>query len=252
MISIRDLSVVIIAKDEEKNIYRCISNLPEAGEVIIVDNGSKDRTMEIGQYLGTVIYDAGNIHGFSNLRKLGLNKVKNDWVLFVDADEVVSISLRREIESSINADDNVSYIIPRLNLYFGRFLRFGGFHPDHQLRLFKKNMVIISDRLIHESIISNNKTVVLKNPIIHLSYPSLSSYIRKQAFYIPLMVEEMKRNGVRRDFMYRIFRLYIKPCGRFLLRFIIRFGVFDGWQGLFACLFDARIKYLSYREYIKR
>jgi len=246
------LSIIIIAKDEERNIEKCIVNLPKAGEVVLVNNGSKDRTKEIGQSLGAIVYDAGYIYGFSNLRKFGLDKARNDWVLFIDADEITSLNLRKEIERSVNFGSFASYRIPRLNYYFGRFLRFGGFYPDLQLRLFKKSMAKVNDRLIHEGVISKGKTGILKNPIFHLSYLTLSSYIRKQSFYLPLMVEEMKRCNVRKDLIYRLFRLYIKPFGRFLLRFIIKLGVLDGWQGLFACLYDSRVQYLSYRDYIKK
>ncbi|RLC44398.1 MAG: glycosyltransferase family 2 protein [Candidatus Coatesbacteria bacterium] len=252
VISTPDLSVLIIAKNEEENLRRCLSNLPNAGEVILVDNGSVDRTKEVAEVSGVRVYDASSVMGFASLRRMALSKANCRWVLFIDADEVISRYLRDEIQNALLNKRYSAFKMPRMNMYFGRFLRFGGFYPDWQVRLFEKVKGNVDDKIIHERFIIHGKVGTLNNPIIHYSYPTLKSYLYKQRFYVPLMAEEMRRLGVRTNFVYRIYRLFLKPFFRFVLRFFLKLGVFDGWQGLFACLFDARVHYLSYREYLRR
>src|ERR1039458_7918468 len=134
----KTLSVAMIAMNEEANLPRTLESVKWADEIILVDSGSKDRTLEIAQSFGAkTSYHAFGGHG--GQKNVALDLCTCDWILLLDADEVLTPESQREIQQLLAGDPKFhAYWVPRLNLYYGRWIRHGGFYPDRKLRLFKR------------------------------------------------------------------------------------------------------------------
>src|SRR4051794_11606665 len=141
------LSIAMIAMNEEANLPRTLESVKRADEIIVVDSGSRDRTLEIAQSFGAkTSYHAFGGHG--EQKNVALDLCTSDWVLLLDADEALTPELQKEIQEVLAGEPRYdAYWIPRLNLYFGRWIRHGGFYPDHKLRLFKRGAARLSERV---------------------------------------------------------------------------------------------------------
>ena len=141
----KTLSVAMIAMNEEANLPRTLESVKWADEIIVVDSGSRDRTIEIAQSFGAkTSYHAFGGHG--EQKNVALDLCTCDWILLLDADEVLTPELQPEIRELLASEPKFdAYWIPRLNLYFGQWIRHGGFYPDHKLRLFKRGAARLSE-----------------------------------------------------------------------------------------------------------
>ena len=139
-----NLSVVIIAKNEEKKLPDCLDSLKWVNEILLVDDHSTDLTVNIARNFGARVIKARDSirRNYSHLRNLGLEESRGIWVLYVDADEIVTSALRKEIEKKLKKDvENVAFAIPRKNIILGKELKHGGWWPDYVKRLFNKNKI---------------------------------------------------------------------------------------------------------------
>ncbi|GAG55883.1 unnamed protein product [marine sediment metagenome] len=198
------LSVIIIAKNEEEMIGDCLKSVAWADEVILVDTGSTDKTLEIAKKNLSKIKIVKTKKGsFSDWRNLGFRKSTGDWVLYIDADERVSTKLKKEILSTINYPQTrtpctrtssmygkssvrgkqlsaiSSFRIPRKNFYFGKRVRYGGSWPDYVIRLFKRKNFIRWKGIIHESPKFKGNLGTLESPLIHLTHRNMTSCLEK-------------------------------------------------------------------------
>ena len=189
------LSIIIIAKNEEKMIRDCLKSVSWADEVVLVDTGSTDRTLEISKKtLSNVKIIKTKKGSFFEWRNLGFKKSSGDWVLYVDADERVTKALREEILSAVKTPPSVapqdagtprtverisSYRIPRGNYYFGKRVKHGGSWPDYVTRLFKRKDFAGWKGIIHESPKFKGEPGTLKNPLIHFAHRNIGSCLEK-------------------------------------------------------------------------
>lgn len=252
--SLSDITVVIVAKNEEDNIRECLNSIPDAKRYILIDNGSTDNTVDIALEMGVKVTLAPHIENFSVLKSLAISRVETEWGFLIDADERVTPELKEEMEKELSRDGirYTGYKIPRKNHYFGKFLRYGGHYPDYQLRLFKRGSVKMDGSAVHERIKITGKVGRLKSPLIHNTYSDITEYLEKQRTYIPLMVEEMEKGGIRKDFFTKSYYLYIRPGVRFIRRFIFKLGFLDGYEGFLAAYLDHLIQILSYYHYLRK
>src|SRR5580658_1953323 len=194
------LSVAMIAMNEEANLPRTLDSVRWADEIIVVDSGSKDRTLEIAQSFGAkTSYHAFGGHG--EQKNVALDLCTSDWILLLDADEVLTPTLQSEIRQLLACADGRepefnAYWIPRLNLYFGRWIRHGGFYPDHKLRLFKRGSARLGEGVgPHSTPQFSGPKCNLKGDILHYAYPTMGIYLEHMDRYSSEIAQLMANKG---------------------------------------------------------
>lgn len=241
------ISACIIAFNEEKNIRRAIESVLWADEILVVDSESTDATREIAAELGAKVIVQKWL-GFSKQKQFAADSVAHDWILSVDADEVVSPELQREIQNlRKSSQENLAdgYKIPRLSFYMNRPIRHGGWYPDWQLRFYNRNAGKWKDVLVHESVQMNGDAKVgkLKNDIFHYSFENAEHHNRMiTERYAPLAARQMFELG-RKTSPLKIFTAGLTT---FLQTYFLKLGFLDGLAGFSIAKFAAHHAYLKH------
>ena len=239
------ISAVVSAYNEEKNIDRCLRSLKFVDEIIFVDNQSVDNTFKIAKKYTDKVYSQKNDPQNIDIQKnFGFDKVSNDWILSIDADEEVSSELAEEIKSVIkNSKDASGYWIPRKNFMFGKWISENtGWYPDYQLRLFKKGKGKYESKHVHEDLKLGGHTEKLSSYIIHHNYESIAQFVNKIMIYAPNEAEEYIKNGYKFSY-YDAIRF---PVDDFLKWFFSRKGYKDGFHGLMLSFLMAFYHFLVF------
>ncbi|MFM1911570.1 MAG: hypothetical protein RJB18_961 [Pseudomonadota bacterium] len=237
------LSVVIIAKNEAACIDACIKSISWADEIIVVDANSTDETASISKMLGAKVYVQKEWLGFGPQKNLALSLASKDWVLSIDADEVVSTSLKDEIQEAIQLNQaSVAFRIPRSSSYCGKFIKHSGWSPDYVLRLFPREHGKFSDDLVHEKVIFNGEIKSLKTPLIHTSYESLEDVLDKTNRYSTAGALMMHANGKASSLSKAVF----KGLWAFIRTYFLRLGFLDGPMGFVLAVSNAEATYYKY------
>ena len=236
-----NLSVVLITHNEEANLARTLASVQPlvregAGEIIVVDSLSTDRTVEIAKSFGAKVFVEA-WKGFAAQKNSAIDKASNEWVLSLDADEEVSADLASEIKTIVDAPPNSrGFFIPRKNFFLGRWIRHGGFWPDPKLRLFDKKIGRFEERAVHETVKLAGTSSTLSQALIHHSYPTLSDYIEHMNHYSSLgaqMVVASGRSG------FNILDIVVRPWATFVYNYLVRLGFLDGREGMLLHLYHA-------------
>ncbi len=240
------ISAVIIAGNEETKIAKAIKSVLWADEVIVVDSESTDLTREIAESLGCRVL-IRKWTGFADQKQFGVDSARNDWILSLDADEMVSECLHREIVS-LFADPNAriggAYRIARLSSYMGRPIRHSGWYPDWQLRLFDRRKARWNDAIIHESVyvLDGGKVEKIKGEILHYSVDNAAQHhLMIGTRYAPLAARQMFEKG-RRTTLLGV--MFAGPAA-FLSTFILKAGFLDGFPGFCIARFAAQHAFLK-------
>jgi glycosyltransferase involved in cell wall biosynthesis len=251
------ISAVVICKNEGNIIAQCLGALSWVDETVLIDSGSSDRTLEIAKKYGARVFKRAWT-GYAAQKNFGILKARGEWVLSLDADEIVTGELRDEILTSIDPklktqdpgkvksqkskvksitgdetrnpmpETPVSgYYIPRRSFFYGHELRFGDIYPDCQLRLFKRGSGKYTETEIHERIEIPGNTARLKRPMLHYSKDSVHAHIDSLNSYTGL---EMKR-ALKIGYRPTGYSVLIKPVLNFMKYFIFKFGFLDGFAG---------------------
>lgn len=228
------LSVAMIAMNEEANLPRTLESVRWADEIIVVDSGSKDRTLDIAQSFGAkTSYHAFGGHG--EQKNVALDLCTSDWILLLDADEVLTSELQTEIRTLLVTKPKFdAYWIPRLNLYFGRWIRHGGFYPDHKLRLFRRGAARLSEGVgPHSTPQFTGRRGTLKGDMLHYAYPTLEIYLEHMQRYSSEIACLLYRSGrtSKSPFAF-LSNCILNPVATFLYNYIFRLGFLDGREGL--------------------
>ena len=241
------LSVAIITYNEEKNIGRTLESVRWADEIIIVDSGSTDRTLEIARSYGEKVkLFSEPWKGFPAQKNSAIAKATGDWVLSLDADEPIEPALAEEIGALLaQGPDKDGYEIPRKNFLFGRWIRYGGWYPDPKLRLFRRGKGRFEDRRVHESMRVDGSIGRLQHAILHYAYDDLAGYIEHNNRYSTLGAELAVERG-RRGFSFA--HIVLNPLLTFLKNYIFRLGFLDGKQGFLVHFYHS--VYVSWK-YVK-
>lgn len=237
------VSVVIITKNEEKNIEDALRSVSDAREIIVVDAFSTDRTTEICRKYTDRVYQH-QWEGFARQKQIAVDHAGSEWVLVLDADERVTPALKKEIEDTISGTDRNGFWIPRENYFIGKWIRHGGWWPDHTLRLFRKNRGRFEIREVHEKIIVEGQTGYLKNPLKHYTYSDVPDFLSRAENYSTLAAREIVKEGRRAG----IFSLAVKPFATFLKMYVLRLGFLDGGRGLILAVLYG---YYTFQKYVK-
>lgn len=223
------LSVGIITKNEELNLPRTLDAIKNiADEIIIVDSGSTDNTESIAQSFGAKFYDE-EWKGYGKQKNSVLDKCKGDWILLIDADEVVSDKLSLQIENIINGDHKYDvYKLNRCSICFGKEIKYGGWSNEYIERLWKNGAVKVSESDVHETYITKHGTGKLKGKLLHYTYSSLEAYFNTFNRYTSLMSVNYHKRSKRS----KIVQFTIKPGFAFFKMYILKLGFLDGIEGL--------------------
>ena len=240
------ISAVISAYNEEKNIERCLKSLTFADEIIVVDNSSTDKTLEIAKkYTKNVYEQKNNPEEIDFLKNLGFEKASSEWILSIDADEEVPLALADEIRSQIrNTKSRINgYWIPRKNIIFGKFIEYTGWYPDPQLRLFRKGTAKFVKAHVHEPVKLEGESAYLTEHLVHHHYKNIQEFLNKTInLYAPNEAEEYKKKG----YVFSYFDAIRFPLNEFLSRFFARKGYKDGFHGLMLSLLMAFYHFLIF------
>ena len=230
------LSVVLITKNEEANLARTLESVKPLvadgqGEIIVVDSGSTDRTVEIAKSFGAKVF-VEEWKGFAAQKNSAIEKATGEWVLSLDADEGVEPELAEEIRGILqNGDagspDAQGFWIPRKNYFLERWMRHGGFWPDRKLRLFRRGKGAVEDRAVHETIQVDGKTSNLKYALLHHAYPTLDIYLEHMRRYADLGAEMIKDKP--RGWLW--LNRWLNPPLTFFYNYVVRLGFLDGREG---------------------
>jgi Glycosyltransferases involved in cell wall biogenesis len=243
------LSVVIAAKNEERIIGECLESVRWADEIVIVDDASTDRTVEIARRFtpNVIINDSkGDFHVNKNL---GLEKARGEWVLSLDADEIVTPELAAEIRQAVADTPLRGFTLNRRNYFLGKWIRGCGWYPDRTLRLFRKGVArwFLAEEGIHRApqMPAGEPCGTLQNDFIHYSYYSFEQYFGKFNLYTTLCAREAGKKGKIFSWMRLPWDFFIYPFLIFVKKYFFMAGFRDGFRGLFISLSSSFVIFVT-------
>jgi glycosyltransferase involved in cell wall biosynthesis len=236
-----NLSVIIITKNEAANIRACLESVAWADEIIVVDSGSIDATVEICLELGAKVH----VHdwpGFGIQKNRALGYATKDWVLSLDADERVTPELRAEIVAELAHPQAVGYEIPRLSSFCGCFIHHSGWHPDYVLRLFLRGSGCFTEALVHETVLLEGTMLRLKNSLLHYSYRDFDDVLNKLNRYSSAAAAMLRQRGKRGGLGVAV----AHGLWSFIRTYFLRAGFLDGREGFMLAVLNAEHSYYRY------
>ena len=242
----KTLSVAIITKNEEVNLARTLESVSWANEVVVVDSGSTDRTVDIASAFGAKVI-CEEWHGFGKQKNLAIEHCASEWILSLDADEEVSEALAQEITHLLEETPPMdAYFVPRRNLFLGRWIRHGGYYPDPKLRLFRKGATCFEERAVHETLQYSGPTQTLRGHLVHHAYPTLENYIEHMNRYSTLGAEQVaSKSQTSRSWPAFFWNVLLNPAATFFYNYVLRLGFLDGREGLLLHLYHSA--YVSWK-----
>jgi len=226
------LSIVILTFNSQKYLSKVLNSCGFADEVLVVDSGSSDNTLEIANTFANTKIIHQKWLGFGKQKQAGVEACKNNWVFVLDSDEIITDELKNEI---LSLDFTCkAYFVPRLNYFFGKPIRHCGLYPDATLRLFDRNCAKFSEDEVHEKILTNEKTAILKNHMLHFAYENIEEFITKQNRYSSLN----KRN--------KPLKALFSPYWTFFKIYFLRLGFLEGWRGFVIAKLYAQYTFWKY------
>ncbi|MBD3160693.1 MAG: glycosyltransferase [Candidatus Latescibacteria bacterium] len=247
-VNVAKISAFVAARDEEDRIVRCLRSLSWADErIVILDAATTDATAERARPLATDLV-VRPWDGFAGVKRIALSRCRNDWVLWLDADEAVDPELATAIRAAVaDPRGHAGFRMRRRNHYLGRIVRHGAWSNDRVLRLFRKDAARIVDRLVHEGVAVAGPVGDLDGALDHWSYRDLLHHQRKIATWSRLWAAEAKRAGRRAGPHDLLFR----PPLRFLKGYVLKAGFLDGRAGLVLAFLDAVYVGMKYASLIE-
>jgi len=238
------ISGIVLVKNEEGLINDCLESLSWVDEIIVIDNGSTDKTIEIAKAKGAIITKSP-IGSFSDRRNLGAKKASGEWLLYVDADERVTPLLKKEIAETIKTGSNWAYAIPRRNIFLGHEMRWGGWWPDYVLRLIKKDALVVWEGDLHEQPKIKGQMGKLKSPLTHFSHRSLAEMVAKTNEWSEIEAKLLYQSHHPKMAWWR----FISVAGReFWYRGIKKLGFLDGVVGVIEIIYQMFSRMITYAK----
>lgn len=245
------LSVALATFNEEKNLARCLQSVVGlADEIVIVDGKSEDQTAAIAHKFGARVISVPNVPNFHINKARALKACRGEWILQLDADEVVSAELNTEIKRTISSSSALAgYWLPRSNNFLGRFLKKGGQYPDYTLRLYERNLGHLPAHDVHEQARVKGRTGHLTHDLLHYGTPDFDSYLIRYNRYTSLISADLAKRHLPLN-LYSTFKyLFIKPLAEFVWIYFRHKGFVDGFPGLIFALFSGLRYGVGYIKY---
>src|SRR5579885_1860178 len=238
------ISATIITFTEERNIARVIESLRCCDEILVLDSGSQDRTVEIATKLGAHVVEA-SWHGYAAQKNIAAELAQHDWVLSLDADESLSEALEAEIWQIKKAGPKFDgYTVPRLAQYLGRWILHSGWYPDRKVRLYDRRRARWVGEFVHESVVVDGRIGHLQSNILHFTCDSLSEHLRSLDRYTTLAEEQLMAQKADPGWGQLLF----DPPWTFLKTFVLQRGFQDGMEGLAIAWMAAMYNFLKYAK----
>lgn len=229
------LSIIVITKNEEANIERCLRSVQWANEIIVVDAMSTDRTVEIAESHGAKVLKK-EWKGFAKQKEYALQQASHEWIFSIDADEEVTEELRQTIQGIVRRSDAVNgYEVPRKSFFLGKWIRYGGWYPGYQMRLFRKSKARMNHRPVHEGFLVEGTKERLTADLNHYTYATLHQYIEKMNDYSSLDVMNRISSGKK----LRWINFILNPLSHFLRMYVSLKGFKDGFHGFLLAYYSA-------------
>lgn len=238
------ISATIITFNEQRNIARAIESLRCCDEVVVVDSGSVDRTVEIAEHLGARVVEHP-WEGFAKQKNVAAQAASHDWVFSIDADESLSEALEGEIwQLKKNGPEYDAYTMPRLAQYLGRWILHSGWYPDRKVRLYDRNKGRWIGNYVHESVEVEGTVGHLRANLLHFTCDSLSQHLETMDRYTTLAAEQLVADGVRVGWRH----LLLDPPLTFLQAYFLKRGFLDGTEGLAIAYMAALYNFVKYAK----
>lgn len=250
----KKISVALAVYNEEDNLRECLESIKDlASEIVIVDGGSTDKTIDIAKEFNAKIIKTDNPQIFHINKNKAIDATVGDWVLQLDADEIVTEQLAKEIKEIINKEDALDgYWIPRLNFFLGRFLKKGGQYPDYTLRLYKKGKGRLPAKDVHEQAEVTGSVGYLKNPLKHIRDKQFSIYIFRLNRYTDLISTQLEEKKTLKNSSMFFNYIFLKPIIWFFMAYIRHKGFMDGFPGFIFAFFSSLRFPIAYIKFIDR
>jgi len=239
----RPLSVAVVCMNEEDRIGEALESAGFADEIVVVDSGSTDGTLEIARRYTDRIFTR-EWAGWREQKKWAADRCRNEWVLTLDADEVISDGLRSEIEEKLSArhiPDN-GFTIPRRTFYQGRWIKHSGWYPDRKLRLYRKSVAVFGGEDPHEVILVPPPTGELAGDLLHYTYRDLLHQAAQMSRYASVNAEQRFEKGKRAGLL----DLLARPPLAFCKSYFLKLGFLDGMPGFFIAVMNWYYTFLKY------
>jgi glycosyltransferase involved in cell wall biosynthesis len=241
---VHKLSVTIITLNEAEHIGDAIDSVAWADEILVVDSGSTDRTVDIALAKGATVI-AREWSGWIDQKNHAAERASNDWIFSLDADERVTPALAAEIRAVLAGDPPTrAYRTPRVTFHLGRWVRTTDFYPDYQTRLYDRRNARWTGKYVHESVTADGPVGQLRGEIEHYSYRDLRDQMDRINLYTTLAARQMHEAGRRSGAL----RLLAHPPAAFFRNYILRRGVLDGIVGLTISLTGAYSVFLKFAK----
>lgn len=237
------ISAVIITKNEEANIDRCLNSLQGlADQIIVVDSFSTDDTEAICKKYA-VDFVQHPFKDYSDSKNFGNNLAKNDWIFSIDADEEVSVELKKSILAVVKKGDDAVYLVNRLTNYCGSWIKHCGWYPDAKTRLWKRGTSKWTGT-IHETLSSTHPIVPIKGDLLHYSYPNLTFHVNKVNHFTDFMAAEMYAKRKKSSTI----KMLVSPPFKFVKKYFFQLGFLDGYAGFTVSVMSAYYVFLKYAK----
>lgn len=235
------ISVTVLTRNSEKYLSQVLSSLQSFDEVVIYDSGSTDKTFQIAEQFPNVKVYKGTFIGFGPTHNVASNFAINDWVLSIDSDELATPEMVQEIKN-LSLDDGCVYSFPRNNYFNGKWIKWCGWYPDKQIRLYNRKKTCFSNAQVHEAIVSKNLRVIsLKGAIVHYSYETISDFLSKMQSYSELFAEQnrgKKSSSPIKAILHGFFA--------FFKSYVLKKGFLGGYEGYVISTYNAHTAYYKY------
>jgi len=239
------VSAIVVCFNEEKNIGDCLESLRWCDEIVVVDSFSTDRTVEIArQYTDRVIQRPWA--GYRDQKAFAHSQTTKQWVILVDSDERVTPELRDEIQRALDGDGGryMGYAVPRLVFYLGRWWRRGGWYPDYDVRLFRRDKATWGGSDPHEKILVDGPVRRLKHPLHHFSYRNIDDHMQRINRFTSISSRELRKESGR----WRLADALLRPAFRFFRSYILKRGFMEGFAGFYVAVTAAVYVFLKYAK----
>ena len=238
------ISATLITHNEEHNIADALQSVSWAGEIVVVDSGSSDATLEICRRYTDKIFHR-DWTGYIDQKNFAVAQARNDWIFSLDADERVSPDLRKEIlDLAEKGFAKHGYKIPRVAFFMGRWIRHGDWYPDNQLRLFDRRHGKWQGGRVHESVKISESPGYLKGEIHHYTYRNISDYLRRLEIYSNLAAFDYKQKGKSTN----LISLFFNPLAAFVKAYLLKRGFLDGTPGFAVAAMGAVSVFFKYAK----
>jgi glycosyltransferase involved in cell wall biosynthesis len=239
------LSVIVITRNEERNIRECLETVRWANEIIVVDAGSTDRTVEIAKEFTSKVFSRP-WDGYGEAKNFGLSQCAREWVFWLDADERVTPELQNEIGTALASvgSNVVAFSMPRRANFLGRWIKHCDWYPGRITRIFRRSAGRFTEEKVHERLDIHGETNPLRSDLLHYTDPNLVHYYEKFNKYTSLAAEELFTHNNN----FHLTKLVVNPLWVFIRMYIVRLGFLDGIPGLILCIVSANYVFTKYAK----